>query len=157
MGERHQSKIDFSCNRLVPDMGMDGIGEIQGSSSLLDGFLLSFRSKDHYVCLNQVIMNQIQQFKGIDVWVYKDILDLGYPFVHLAFILLGKSILFIGPVGSYAFFSNIVHPLGADLHLYPYACVAHKCTVESFIAIVLWIFYPVPDTVSLVLVNACDC
>ena len=54
-------------------------------------------------------MDKIQQFKCIDVRIYKNLLYLGDPFVHLAFTLAGEPVLLVCPMRRDAFFGYFVH------------------------------------------------
>ena len=138
-------------------MSVYHIGEIQSSGTFEYGLLFSFWGENENFGGCEVIVDYVQQFKGIHIGIHEYFLDLGYPFVHFAFTLAHYAFPFVGPVGSNAFFCNVVHTAGPDLHFYPYTRLAHHCTVQGLITIVFGLFYPIPETVFTIVVFICDC
>ena len=132
------------------------IGKVQCSRSLLDGFLLSLRSKDDNFLAGQVFMDEVEQLQGIHVWADEYFFHLLQPLVHLAVVLADVALLLVSPVRGNAFLGNIVHSLRTYLHLYPDARIAHQSTVKSLIPVALRMLHPVSDTIRLVTIYSCD-
>ena len=59
-------------------------------------------------------------------------------------------------MGSNSLLCNVIHPLGTDLDLDPQASHAHEGAVQGFITVAFRVFHPVPYTIRLVAVNACN-
>jgi len=127
-------------------VGVDRICEIKGCGSFFDALLLSFRGEDEYVCLDKVVVDQVEKVECVDIRIDKDFLDLRDPFVHLA-LVAGEAVLLVCPVSGDTFLCDFVHPARTDLHLYPYTCLAHQCAVQGLVAVVLRIVHPVADAV----------
>ena len=101
-------------------------------------------------------MDHVEKFQSGYIRIYKDILYLGDPFVHLALILFSETVLLVCPMSCDTFFCNFIHSGRADLDFNPESGIAHQCAVKSLISVVLRIVHPVADTVSLVSVKTCD-
>ena len=134
---------------------MNQIREIKGCGTFLDGFLFSLRSEDENSGGGQVFVDDIEQFKGIDIWTYQDFLDLGKPFVHFAVIFADIAVLLVRPVGCNTFLCNVIHSPCPDLNLDPDTGIAHQCAVESFISIALRVLDPIAYPLGLISVKSC--
>ena len=152
--QRHKLHVDLGRYGLVADLRVDVVGEIQGGGALNDGFLLSLRSEDGYLAAGQVIVDNVQQFKGVHVRIDQYLLDLCQPLVHLAVILADVAFLLVGPVGGDSFLRYVIHPLCPDLDLDPDSCLAHQCAVQRLVAVALGMLHPVSHTIRLVTVDA---
>ena len=126
----------------------------QAQSLLFDASLLSLRREDHDLALDEVIVDEVEELEGVDVWVHEDRLDLGDPFIHLAGILVCESVLLVCPVSCDTFLCDLMHALASDLYLYPDTGVTHESTVESLVSVALRCVDPVSDAVVLVFIYA---
>ena len=54
-------------------------------------------------------MDKVEKVEGIDIRIYKDLLYLCDPFVHLALAVIRKAVLLVCPVSSDTFFGYLVH------------------------------------------------
>ena len=59
MGKRYEFHVDLSGDRLVTDLRVDAVREIQGGGTLLDRPLLTLRGEHGYLAAGKVIMNNI--------------------------------------------------------------------------------------------------
>ena len=109
MRQRHQTEVDLGSDSPVSYLRMDRIGEIECGGTFLDTLLFSFRSKDKYIALDEVIMYQVKQVKRTYIRIYKDVLDLDNPLVHLVLILLCKAVLLVCPVCCDTLFCYLMH------------------------------------------------
>ena len=154
--KRNQLHIDFRGNRLASYLRMDHVSKIQCCRTILDGLLFPLRSEYQYSGGSQVIMDDVQKFERIDIRANENFLHLGQPLVHFIVILTYIAVLLICPMRGDTFLRNVIHTLGANLHLDPDTSLAHQCTMQGLISVALGMLHPVAHTVCLVPVNSCD-
>ena len=101
-------------------------------------------------------MDHVEEVKCGHVRIYKDVLDLGDPLVHLALAFAHDTAFLVCPMCSDTFLRDFVHSAAAYLNLHPDTCVAHQCTMESLVAVVLRVVHPIAYTVFLIWIKAGD-
>ena len=155
LAQLHQFLVHLG-DGLVTHLRVDGVGEIQGRGALGQTALFSARSKDIYICGNEVVMDDIQQFQGIHVRVHQDFLDAVQPGIHLVVSFAHDAVFLVRPVGGDAFFGNVVHAAGPDLNFHPHTGSAQKCAVKGLVTIGFGMLHPVPQPLRHIAVQARD-
>lgn len=119
-------------------------------------FCSPLRSEYQYSGGSQVIMDDIQKFERVDVRAYENFLHFGQPLVHFIVILTYIAVLLICPMRGNTFLCNVIHTLGAYLHLNPDTGLAHQCTMQGLVSVALGMLHPISYAVGLVPVNSCN-
>ena len=101
---------------------MEQEGEVKGGSAHRHGLDLALRREDEHFLCEEVELEGTQELHRIFLGVRQDLLDLTKPFVQFALVGLAGLVF---PVGGITAFGYLVHAVGTDLHLYPFAVSAH--------------------------------
>ena len=124
LAQFYKALVHLGGYGLVADFRMDEVGEIQGGGAFLDGALVAFGREHVNVLGGKVIVDDVQEFQGVYIRIGQDILDAAEPGVHLIVAVSEVAVLLVHPVGGNAFFRNVVHSPGADLHFHPDSGIA---------------------------------
>ena len=149
----HELVVHLGADAVRAEHGVDGEGEVEDGRSRRHGLHLTLRREDEYLRCEQVELDGVEEVHGVGLRVVEDLLDGGEPVVELALVVLGLSAFLVFPVGGEALLCDLVHSVGADLHLYPLSLVRHHRHVEGLVAVGLRVVHPVAQPVGVALVD----
>src|SRR5574344_2926621 len=126
------------------------IGEVENRGSLGKLEEVALGSEHEDLILVEVHLKLVHHLKVVAILEYSP--DVVEPLVEssLAFHTL------ISPVGSHAALGQLVHPFGADLHLYPFLLRSEHGDVQTLISVGLWHREPVAQSFRVRLIHVGD-
>ena len=117
--ERQFEAVNAHADTAIANLGMHGIGEIQRCCAARHGNQTPFRGEAEHLVIEQFELGVFQKlFRRAAVFQLPD--HILQPSKRLDFGRVGivfRAVL-IGPMRGHAAFGNIVHMLGANLHLH---------------------------------------
>ena len=147
--------VDLRADRLVADVGVDVVGEIERRGAEGQPARLAFRCEDDDFGGVERQLEVIQKVDGVFRRRVERIADLFEPLVQLV-LVLRNGLLLVLPVGGHSPFGDVVHALRADLHLDPYAVGAHHRRVQRLVTVGFRGVDPVAQAVGLGRVDVRD-
>ena len=132
--ERNDAAVDLGADGGVADLGMDGVGEVDGTGVLGQDHDLALGGEGVDLLGIQVDLEGRHELVGVG--------HLALPFHELAdpgeagFVLGGDIVAgLVLPVGGDAFFGDTMHVLGADLHFKLMAAGRDEGGVEALVSV----------------------
>ena len=141
MVERHQPTVDLRPGTAVPDLGVDGVGEVDGRRA--------GRQRDHVTARGEHVGLGAVDLEAQRLQELARVLDLALPVeelldprhvVEVAGLVgvdAGPAVLLVLPVRGHAVLSPAVHAEGADLHLDRLALRADHRRVQRLVHVEL--------------------
>ena len=136
--ERQLEAINTHADTAIANLRMHGIGEIQRRCAARHGNQTPFRGETEHLVIEQFELGVFQKlFRRAAIFQLPD--HILQPSKRLDFGRVGivfRAVL-IGPMRGHAAFGNIVHMLGADLHLHTLLIGADNRRMQRLIAVQL--------------------
>ena len=111
MAQGHELMVHLCSDAVAAEEGVDGEGEVEGSTSRRHRLDLSLWGEDEDLRGEEVQLDGVEEVHGVGLWVVKDLLDGAQPVVELVLVLrifLFDTVL-VFPVGSETLLRNLVH------------------------------------------------
>ena len=153
MAEGHKLVVDLGADAVAAEKRMYLESEIKGRTSRRHSLYLTLGRENKYLGSEQVQLYGIEEIHGIGLRVVENLLYRAQPIVQFAVVLGYFLALLVLPVGGKALLGNLVHTVGADLHLYPPSLLAHQRYVQGLVAVGLGMVDPIAQAVGVRLVN----
>ena len=152
VAERHQFMVDLGADTVAAEERMYLESEVEHRTASRHGLHLTLRREDEDFGGEEVELDGVEEVHGIGLRVVENFLDGANPFVQLH-ILVGGAALLVFPVSGKALLRDVIHAVGAYLHLYPLTLLRHHRGVERLVAVRLRMVDPVTQTVGVALIN----
>ena len=112
--ERSDAAVDLCARHAVADGGVDGVGEVDGRCTGGEVCHVAARGEDKDLVGKHIDLERVDEFLRVGVLLVFE--KAAYPFVVGLACVAGDALLRL-PVRGNAVFGDLVHLLGADLHL----------------------------------------
>ena len=121
VAQGHELVVNLGTDTVAAEEGVYREGEVEGSASCRHGLNLAFRCEHEYLRSKEVELDGVEEVHCVRLRVVENLLDGMQPLVEFSLVLgeLYFSSLLVFPMGSKSLFGNLVHAVGAYLHLYP--------------------------------------
>ena len=116
------------------------------------GLDLAFGGENKHLLRKEVQFEGAQELHRVFVRMGEYLFDLLNPFVQSVVALAG----FVFPVGGVAVFCYLVHAVRADLHLHPFAVLAHHGHMQRLVSVRFGCRDPVADALRVRTVDLRD-
>ena len=156
VAHRDEVVVDFCTDAVAANHGVDGKGKVEHGSALWEGDDFTLGGEDVELAGKEVELDGVEQVERVGLWVVEDFLDGVDPRVEFM-LIVGRVLVLILPVGGKSPFGNVVHAVGADLHLNPLALVGHEGVVEGLVAVGFGSGEPVAEARGMRFVDLREC
>ena len=112
--ERSDAAVDLCARHAVADGGVDGVGEVDGRCTGREVCHVAARGEDKDLVGKHIDLERVDEFFRVGVLLVFE--KAAHPFVVVLTGIAGDALLIL-PVRGNAVFGDLVHLLGADLHL----------------------------------------
>ena len=123
---------------------MDGEGKIERRGASGHILEVAFGGEHQDFVGIEIELDSIEQIERIWLRVVKDFLDGIEPAVELA-LVVRRILILVLPMRGKSLLRDVIHTIGTNLHLNPFALLAHEGVVERLIAVGLRIGKPVTE------------
>ena len=135
---------------------MDGESKVHHRCACRHLAQLALRREHHNFVRKEVELDRVEEVERVGLRVVEDFFDRVEPLVQFVLVVSGVLVL-IFPVCGKTLLGDVVHAVGADLHLNPLPVLAHKRVVERLIAVGLGVGHPVAEARGVRLVDIGQC
>ena len=137
---------------------MDAEGKVESRTAGRHGTYLALRREDENLGGKKVQLDGVEEVHSVGLGVVKDFLDGAQPVVEFVLVLGNLPVLavLVFPVSGKALLGNLVHAVGAYLHLYPASLLRHQRDVQGLVAVGLGMAEPVAQPVGMAFVYLGD-
>ena len=136
--------VDLRTETVASHKTMDGEGKIERRGTSRHILEVAFGGEHQDFVGIEIELDSIEQIERIWLRVVKDFLDRIEPAVEFA-LVVRRILILVLPMRSKSLLCNVVHTIGTNLHLNPFALLAHEGVVERLIAVGLRIGKPVAE------------
>ena len=152
VAKRHEFVVHLSPEAMRTEEGVDGESKVHHRCACRHLAQLALRREHHNLVRKEVELNRVEEVERVGLRVVEDFLDRIEPLVQFVLVVSGVLVL-IFPVRGKTLLGDVVHAVGADLHLNPLPVLAHKRVVERLIAVGLGVGHPVAEARGVRLIN----
>src|SRR5688572_31460874 len=132
--ERNHPPVDAGADALIADVGVNGVGEIDGGCSARQRSHLALRREDVDLLRIQVDLEVLQELLRIP-HLLLHFEQLPHPLEVPLVVVIADASLLVLPVRGDPFLGAAVHLLGADLHFQWKAMLADHRRMQRLIAV----------------------
>ena len=136
--QRDQLAVDIGAATAMAQLGVDGVGEVDGRRAGGQVHNVATRGEDVDAVVEHVALHAVDEFVRVGD-VLPPLHDLAEPADLLLVALFVLALLFVLPVCRDAQFGDLVHLLRADLHLHGPPVSTHHRGVQAAVHVVLGI------------------
>ena len=126
--------IHLASDAVTANHRVNGERKVQDRGSLWKGQDVAFWGENIEFGGKEIEFDGVEKVERVGLWVIQNFFNGIDPSVEFFFFDL-RIRGFIFPMGSKSSFRHVIHSVGTNLHLNPFALVRHKGVVEGLIAV----------------------